>query len=278
MTAYNTRTKESLNIVDEDASQPSISPDGKHVMYIAMAGPHRQEIWVSDIDGKNKVKVAATAALTADLWAHDGSQLSFTDFTSAPYKIYVAGADGSYVREVPWNGEYAISFLFGSDGKTFYASSIKTGQSRPQTWKINSDGSDVRMIAEGCGQVWDMSWDGKYLIGMDAAGAGLGIYELSIADNKCTKLDSNVPTLGILFAPDDKSFLYAVAARGFATIYRQPWSDGKLTGPAQVAFKVPFAFSINYANGNGYDFSRDLSTIVYVRPGGQQDLYLLSPK
>ncbi len=63
--------------------------------------------------------------------------------------------------------------------------------------------------------------------------------------------------------------------RGSATIYRQPWSDGKFTGPAQVAFKVPFAFSIGYG-GNAYDFSQDLSTIVYARPGGQQDLYSVS--
>jgi hypothetical protein len=28
--------------------------------------------------------------------------------------------------------------------------------------------------------------------------------------------------------------------------------------------------------GNGYDFSRDLSTIVYARPGDYADLYLLS--
>jgi len=30
--------------------------------------------------------------------------------------------------------------------------------------------------------------------------------------------------------------------------------------------------------GNAYDFSRDLSTIVYARPGGHADLYLLSQK
>jgi|SRR6516165_10016738 transposase len=30
--------------------------------------------------------------------------------------------------------------------------------------------------------------------------------------------------------------------------------------------------------GNAYDFSRDLSTIVYARPGGNADLYLMSPK
>jgi hypothetical protein len=31
-------------------------------------------------------------------------------------------------------------------------------------------------------------------------------------------------------------------------------------------------------NGNAADFSRDLSTIVYARPGGHADLYLLSQK
>ena len=56
------------------------------------------------------------------------------------------------------------------------------------------------------------------------------------------------------------------------TIYRQPWSDGEITGKPQIALKVPFAF------GNAYDFSRDLSTIVYARPGGHADLYLLSQK
>jgi hypothetical protein len=48
-----------------------------------------------------------------------------------------------------------------------------------------------------------------------------------------------------------------------------------VTGSSQVAYKVPFAFSLSYG-GNGYDFSRDLSTIVYARPGGQQDLYSLA--
>ena len=40
----------------------------------------------------------------------------------------------------------------------------------------------------------------------------------------------------------------------------------------------PFAFPLSYHNGNAYDFSRDLSTIVYARPGGHADLYLLSQK
>ncbi|HYL47424.1 MAG TPA: hypothetical protein VEU52_10385, partial [Candidatus Limnocylindrales bacterium] len=61
------------------------------------------------------------------------------------------------------------------------------------------------------------------------------------------------------------------------TIYRQPWQDGKLTGPTQVALKLPFTFPL-LAGGNAYGFARDLSTVIYARPSGQADLYLLSQK
>jgi hypothetical protein len=80
------------------------------------------------------------------------------------------------------------------------------------------------------------------------------------------------------FARDGKSFFYAIASRGEVTVHRQAWKDGKSIGAPQVALKIPFTFSDTYNNGNAYDFSRDLSTIVYARPGGHADLYLLSQK
>jgi YD repeat-containing protein len=277
LTAYKTRTKESVDIVDEDTTQPAISPDGKRVMYLVNSGPRRQELWVADIDGKNKVKVASGDVLVADAWTRDGSLLSFSDLSTAPFKLYVAGADGSNIHQVQWNGFGALSVIFSSDGKSLYVTAFQSEQSPRQIWQMNVDGSNAHMIAEGCGGVvWDVSWDGKYLLAIKSRGADYGIYELSLADNKCTQLVPNVATLGVVFPSDDKSFLYAVASSGSVTIYRQPWSAGKVTGPPQVAFKVPFAFSIIYAGGNGYDFSRDLSTIVYARAGGRQDVYLLS--
>ena len=83
-------------------------------------------------------------------------------------------------------------------------------------------------------------------------------------------------TSGAIFAPDGRSLLYAVASRREVAIYRQPWKDGKVIGTPQVALKLPFTFQLYY--GSSYDFSRDLSTIVYARPGGHADLYLLSQK
>jgi hypothetical protein len=44
-----------------------------------------------------------------------------------------------------------------------------------------------------------------------------------------------------------------------------------------VALKLPFAFPL-VSGGNAYDFSSDLSTVVYARAGGHADIYLLSQK
>ena len=128
------------------------------------------------------------------------------------------------------------------------------------------------------GIVADIDPSGKFLLGVVSSGEKTGIYEMSISDRKCIPLLPGVVTSSPTFARDGTSFLYAVASSSEVTIYRQPWKDGKTIGTPQVALKVPFAFPLDYAGGNGYDFSRDLSTIVYARPGGHADLYLLSQK
>ena len=59
LTVYHVRSKESRDIVSEDATQPALSPDGKHVMYVTLPAPRRTELWASDIDGGNKVRIAS---------------------------------------------------------------------------------------------------------------------------------------------------------------------------------------------------------------------------
>jgi hypothetical protein len=81
----------------------------------------------------------------------------------------------------------------------------------------------------------------------------------------------------VRFSSDGKSILYLTIAHGETTIYRQPWHNGKLGGPAEPAVKLPFAFRQGFS-GNAYDFSKDLSTVVYTQPSGQADLYYLSPR
>ena len=278
LTAYHFHSKESTDIVSEDATQPAISPDGKRVMYITLPAPQKSELWVSDIDGGKKLKLATGETLATGTWAPDNFHLSFNERTSGVEdKVYIVGADGSGLRHLPRTGDAVWSSVWSPDQKSVYVSATEKAGSMPTVWRENTDGSNPERLVDNCGAIDDADPRGEYLLGSLSFGEKTGIYEFSISDRKCISLLPGVVTFNTTFARDGKSLLYAVASRGEVTIYRQPWRDGKLIGTPQVALKVPFAFPLSYG-GNAYDFSRDLSTIVYARPGGHADLFLLSQK
>jgi len=274
LTAYHVRSKESVDIVSENASQPIVSPDGKRVMYIKLRGPGQNELWVSDIDGANKIKLAASGFLATGDWSPDSSQLSFMEYTAEENKGYLVRADGRDLRQIERAEATFVTMMWSADAKTIYLSSMG-GKSKPGLWKANADGSHPEKFLNECCWVEDAAPDGKYLLGVLTWGKEVGIYQISIADKKVTLLLPGVETVMVRYARDGKSFLYPVLSRSEVTFYRQACSDGKLLGKPQIALKLPFAFSLYY-QGNAFDFSRDLSTIVYARPGGQADLYFMS--
>ena len=166
--------------------------------------------------------------------------------------------------------------VWSPDQKTVYVSALE-GPSN-LIWKWSGDGSNPEKFVERCGYLYDAHPDGNYLLALYNSGENAGIYEVSIPERKCVPLLPNVATFGAIFGRDGKSFLYAISSRSEVTIYRQLWKDGKLIGTPQVALRLPFTFPL-FLGGNGgntYDFSRDLSTVVYARTSGHADLYLLS--
>lgn len=278
LTAYEVRSKQSTNIAGQDATQPAISPDGRHVMYISTPEQGRNELWTSDITGANKVKIAAGTSLATASWSADSLRLLFVEETSGvPDKIYSAGVDGSGLHPLAWSGGTVQSVLLGADQKSVYINSLEKGP-KSLIWKEEVNGSTAEKLSEDCGFAFGVAPDGKYLFTLiNNSGDRFGIYQLSLATGKCDQLLLGVTTFGIVISPDGKSFLYAVPTEHEATIYRQPWQDGKLTGKSEVALKLPFTFPLE-AGGNGYDFSRDLSTIVYAHIDGHADLYLMAQK
>jgi len=275
LTAYHVNSKQSTDIVLEGATQPIISRDGRRVMYITLPISGKVELWTSDIDGGNKVKIATGEQQEEDLltlnWAPDNFHLSFSQGS----KLYIVGADGSSLRQLPSMAGMTISnAVWSPDQKSVYVSALENAANTNTIWKWN-EGSNPEKLVEKCGFAYDIDPGGNYLLALFIFGEKAGVYEVSISEKKCTPLLPSI-TSGAIFARDGKSLLYAVASRGEVAIYRQPWKNGKVIGTPQVALKLPFTFPLNY--GGSYDFSRDLSAIVYTRPGGHADLYLMSQK
>ncbi len=278
LTRYDMRTKQSIDIASGSATQPSISPDGKHIAYITSPSGDRNELWFSNIDGSNKVKITASASLATNNWSPDGSHFLFVDSSPGQSdKIYVVGADGSGTRQLPWSGTNEFIGLWSGDQKTIYINGFDRPGAPSSVWKANADGSGTEKLSESCGLVFTLTPDQRYLITVTTNGPDLGIRQYSLADHSCTTLIPGVITFGIMFAPDHKSFVYAIPSRNDVTLYRQAWRDGKVIGAPQVALKLPFAFPLT-AGGNAYDFTPDLSTVIYARPSGDENLFLLAPK
>src|SRR5262249_18428504 len=58
LTLYRAATKQLSDIITEDASQPVLSNNGHQVAYITSPAWNRSDIWVSDLDGQNRRKLA----------------------------------------------------------------------------------------------------------------------------------------------------------------------------------------------------------------------------
>jgi serine/threonine protein kinase len=277
LTVYHVHTKQSSDLVNDNATQPILTTDGGRVAYLTLLDNNRQELWVSDIDGSNRVKIASSTTLYTLDWSLDGSQLAFSEVAADGAKLYIVHADGSGLRQVPSNGVVAGEATWTRDSKTLYFTGFLKEPSKEATWKVNVADLSVEHLVEGCGYAFDVSPDGRYLFTeVNQGGAErVGIHQLSVAEKTCTNLIPGVATFVVHISPDGKSLLYPAVSHGETTLLRQPWKDGKLAGPAQVVFKLPFAFRQDYG-GNAYDFSPDLSTLIYARPSGQANLFLLS--
>jgi Tol biopolymer transport system component len=267
---YDVKTGRTNEIVTEDASQPTISPDKSKVMYVKFRQRNLRELWISDLDGQNKIKLASGGRLSTADWFPDSSRISFINYDND--RLYSIGADGQGLRSIDWRGKELDWMIWSADGKAMYISSDIGG--KRNIWKADANGSNFQKFTDQGFSASDSTSDGKYLVGMISYGPDTGVYQISVDQKKRIPVSQGTATYFVHVSKDGKSILYPVAGRGEILIYRQKWNNGQLIGKPEIAVKVPFAFPLEYF-GNAFDFSRDLSTIVYARPGGQDDLYLL---
>jgi WD40 repeat protein len=276
LTAYHPRTKSSVDLVSENATQPTISPDGKRLMYIKILGQNKMELWVSDIDGANPLKLASSGRLTTLGWSPDSSQLAFSDNTTGTGILFLVGTDGHGLRGIEGTEGFVGWTIWSADGKTIYISTT-TVDGKEVIWTADANGTHIQRFLDNCCQAVDASQDGKRLLGLVLRGEDAGIYQISLKEKKRIPLVPNVSPFGAHYSPDGKSVLYPVASHGQVTFYRQSIQGEEPISKPQVAVTLPFNFPLSYS-GNAFDFSPDLSTVIYARPGGQADLYLLSEK
>lgn len=264
-------TGTSTQIFSELASQPILSRDGKQFMFIRLVQPRRnEELWVSNVDGTNRIRIGVASKVTTGTWSRDGSKISFM----LDGKAYVSRSNGRDLRQIPIPGvSYISNLIWSGDSEWLYVSGASSNR-QTWNWKVKVDGSKSEDFSEPC-IFSDISKDGNFLIGNGDRAESPGINLVSINDRKRTVLVEEANSLNVYFSEDSKSILYTIADPKEITFYSLPFENGKVKGQPQVIRKIAPVFPLWY-RGNAFDFTRDFSTLVYVKPSAQADVYLLS--
>jgi serine/threonine protein kinase/Tol biopolymer transport system component len=276
LTLYRTATQQLSDIVTEDASQPVLSADGRLVVYVTASSPGRNDLWSSGLNGERRLKLASGGDdLETLAWSRDNSKFLYADKDGADWKLFVVDADASHARQLGWPSGRFVGFAVWEPGNESIVVSGVDSLNHVYAERIWLDARPAEPMIENCGMISDISPDRKWMVGTDLWSENAGIYLFSAADKKCVNVKSGIATYIVFFAPDGKSLYYSQSFSGQTTIFRQPLRDGKPVGSPVTAIKMAFALREDY-NGNDFIVSSDLSSIVFARPNGHQDLYLLS--
>jgi Tol biopolymer transport system component len=147
-----------------DAS-PQVSRDGTRLVFASQRSGD-QAIWVSDIDGRNSLLIAAFPGYPAGSprWSPTGTRVVFDAPHGGHWDIFVVGAQG-IPKPVPLTTESVENVVpsWSSDEKWIYFASDRTG--RFEVWKVPADGraAAATQITRDGGFAPFESRDGKFI-------------------------------------------------------------------------------------------------------------------
>jgi Tol biopolymer transport system component/DNA-binding winged helix-turn-helix (wHTH) protein len=139
---------------------PSYSPDGKRIAYTSRR-TGCEEIWVSDPDGKNPLKLTNFQGpwLDGTQWSADGEWLVF-DSHEMPKAFHVISRQGTGQRKIISHSR-AFRPAFSRDGKWIYFGSDHSGEE--QVWKIPFEGGEAIQVTLQGGRDPQVSFDGEVI-------------------------------------------------------------------------------------------------------------------
>ncbi|MCC6262060.1 MAG: PD40 domain-containing protein [Bryobacterales bacterium] len=136
----------------ENSSNPEYSPDGSKVVF-SMAVGNANEIWVSDADGRDAVRLTTADGYAASpRWSPDGRFIAF-DARAANnfgiYDVFVISATGGTPRRLTSGPLQNTRPAWSSDGRFIYFASDRSGTQ--QIWKVPAEGGSARQITHNGG-------------------------------------------------------------------------------------------------------------------------------
>ena len=240
-------------------ASPTVSPDGRTVVYVALQPNGRQHLYASPLNGGGSARdltgADSPAADDAPAFSPDGRSIAFASSHDGSDGLFVMSSSGGDVRRIV-NGGYDPSWT--PDGKTLLYSTESgqdpDGREAPsQVWAVDLTTGQRRLIAKADAVDPRVSPDGRFAAfwalpvddsGAQFSGANRDVWLQPIAGGDRVRItDSESSDWNPAWSPDGR-FLYFSSDRGGTMNIWRVEIDGRSgapRGPA-VAITAPSAY------------------------------------
>ncbi len=179
-----------------DVNAPSISPDGRYIVFDRRSVNH-QSIWLMDRDGGNAHEIFGPPAGDGwdAIWSPDGSQLLLASNRAGGIQLFIMDTSGTDIRQVSHMEGLSGQSDWSEDGTTL--TTYSGGAWNHDIYLLNVDGSDVRQITHGGNNLSpSFSPDGSHIVFTSYRDKykdanGCEIYTMRLDGSQITRLTDN---------------------------------------------------------------------------------------
>ncbi len=242
--------------------QPTVSATQVAFIYGA-------DLWVSDLNGQNVLRLTSTPAVESDPhFSPDGKWIAFTSNRSGSQSVYIVPTKGGEATRLTWHPSFSMTRGWSNDGKqVLYTSERETAPSSyMRLWSVPVTGGPSTLLAKQWGFDGSYAPDGKRMVvdKMDRwdvewrayrGGQNTPLIILNLADYSETLLPNDRSTDLQPLWLGDKIYFMSDRNGGVSNIWSYTPGAGTLTQLTKFT-----GADVKWLSGYG-------STLVYEREG-----------
>jgi TolB protein len=219
--------KDETQIVPQDVTEPSFSPDGKYVAFVVGADTSSPQIGTANADGSNfqsVTKISGAKHLHAPNWSPDGKRIVYSSDETGVDQVYTMAADGTGITQLT-NAKYPSLYpSYAPDGKSIVYSSDPSGGAAKAgsaleifLFDLATTKSTQLTESQGVNTSPRYSPDGKLIAFISTRDGQHNVYVMEpdgTNENLVTYNDNSAENIDLSWSPDSKYIIFSSDRNG----------------------------------------------------------------
>jgi TolB protein len=229
-----TQEMKQITSTPDDEHSPTVSPDGKEIVYIS-----KRELWIMKSDGSDRNRIPLPAGIYAQpVWSPDGQRVAFVKYTVLPsdeseiWSVKRNGAVWNEPERITIYPPMRLSPAFSPDNSRLAFTEFKRDELRGNIEEIvlmEFGKKKVTMVTSDNADSFDAVWspDNQALAYTSNRDGNYDIWVVTLSDGKHVRITENPLYDGEpAWSPDGKEIAFVSSRSGSKEIWITPRTGG----------------------------------------------------